>query len=42
MFSKDLGCYSIEHTAKTSALDQLYIEERVNYVVFEEKIETTL
>ena len=27
---------------KNSVLDQLYIEERVNYVVFEEKIETTL
>ena len=33
---------SLQKHAKTSVLDQLYIEERVNYVVFEENIETTL
>ena len=29
------GCQSIENTAKTSVLDRLYAEKRVNYGVFD-------
>ena len=39
---RDLGCWSTENTAKTSVLDQLYAQKRVNFLVFEENIETTL
>ena len=39
---RDLGCWSTENTAKTSVLDQLYAQKRVDYFVFEENIETTL
>ena len=31
------GCQSIENTAKTSVLDRLYAEKRVNYGVFDGK-----
>ena len=31
------GCQSIENTAKTSVLDRLYGEKRVNYRVFDGK-----
>ena len=31
------GCQSIENTAKTSVLDRLYGEKRVNYCVFDGK-----
>ena len=31
------GCQSIENTAKTSVLDRLYAEKRVNYGAFDGK-----
>ena len=31
------GCQSIENTAKTTVLDRLYAENRVNYGVFDGK-----
>ena len=34
MCSKVLGYYSIENTAKTSVLDRLYAQKRVNYGLF--------
>ena len=36
------GCQSIENTAKTSVLDRLYAEKRVNYGVLTENIIKTL
>ena len=36
------GCQSIENTAKTSVLDRLYAEKRLNYSVFDGKNVKTL